>query len=246
MADGNRLSTAPTSPTPLWVISLFVSLTELITGYAVTQATGGVQVALTAFAIAFPTVIALGFFLVLWFKNYVFWPPSEFGGSVDVSRYVEAMQRRTIDQVRIHQIVRDAVTTAVAQTKAVVAQELAAEDTVKAVDQVTQAALTKVDQSIISVKTATLPGSSGEVLAIPYQLDRPVHSVLDDIWFTISDVVPAYSYGKTWVIRDAKTHRVFDVGRQWAQRNGFKDDKRPLSEVGIEPGAELEVVQAGR
>lgn len=246
MADPNRLPTAPTSPTPLWVISLFVSLTELVTGYAVTRATGDVQVALTAFAIAFPSVIALAFFLVLWFKNYVFWPPSEFSGAVDVTRYVEAMQRRTIDQQRIHLIIREAVATALDQTKETTVSELITGDADRAVEKVTQAALAKVDASIVSVKTETLPGSAGEVLAIPYETNLPIQSVLDDIWFAISDVVPAYSYGKAWVIRDIHSKHIYDVGRTWARRNGFKEDKRSLINVGIVPGAELEVVPAPR
>jgi hypothetical protein len=48
--------------TPLWVLSLFVSLTEVIVGLAVTKAVDGVQVALRAFVIGFPVqVFNLGF-----------------------------------------------------------------------------------------------------------------------------------------------------------------------------------------
>ena len=52
--------------TPLWVISLFVSLTEAVLGIAETKTTGGVQLALTVFVIAFPSIIAGAFFAVLW------------------------------------------------------------------------------------------------------------------------------------------------------------------------------------
>ncbi|MBU8921692.1 MAG: hypothetical protein KOO63_07710 [Bacteroidales bacterium] len=80
--------------TPLWVISLFLSLTEVVTGIAVTQATGNVQVALTVFAIAFPSVVAIAFFLILWFRPYVLYPPTEFGTTVDVGTYVRAMTNK--------------------------------------------------------------------------------------------------------------------------------------------------------
>ena len=46
----NHTSQRPQRMTPLWVISLFVSLTEVVAGIAVTQASGGVEVALTAFS----------------------------------------------------------------------------------------------------------------------------------------------------------------------------------------------------
>lgn len=80
--------------TPLWVISLFVSLTEVVTGIAVTRAEGGIQIALTAFVIAFPLLVASAFFYILWSKPYVFYPPTEFSSGVDVNQYVSAMGAR--------------------------------------------------------------------------------------------------------------------------------------------------------
>jgi hypothetical protein len=77
--------------TPLWVISLFVSLTEAVLGISATKTAGGVQVALTAFVIAFPVLIAGAFFAVLWSKAYVFYPPSEYA-KVDIRKYVEALR----------------------------------------------------------------------------------------------------------------------------------------------------------
>lgn len=50
--------------TPLWIISLFVSLTEVVLGTAVTQTVGGVQIALTAFVMSFPLLVASAFFAI--------------------------------------------------------------------------------------------------------------------------------------------------------------------------------------
>lgn len=77
--------------TPLWVISLFVSLCEVVAGLAVSQATGGVQVTLTVFVVLFPVLVAAAFFAILWKKPYVFYPPTEFGGATNVSEYVQAL-----------------------------------------------------------------------------------------------------------------------------------------------------------
>ena len=82
--------------TPLWVIALFVSLTEVVTGIAVTQANGSVQVALTVFVIAFPVLVASAFFAVLWHRPYVFYPPTEFGAATDVEKFVGAMRPMTL------------------------------------------------------------------------------------------------------------------------------------------------------
>jgi hypothetical protein len=79
-----------TATTPLWVISLFVTLTEVMTGVAATQTSGGVQVALTAFIITFPLLIASAFFWFLWSRPHHPYSPSEYQGT-EIRAYVDAM-----------------------------------------------------------------------------------------------------------------------------------------------------------
>ncbi len=83
--------TAPKKLTPLWVISLFVSLTEVVLGVASAQTSGGVQLILVIFVTTFPILIAVAFFVCLWWRPWVFYPPSEYG-SMDVQQYVEALK----------------------------------------------------------------------------------------------------------------------------------------------------------
>ena len=77
--------------TPLWVISLFVSFSEVAFSIAATQTTGTIQVILMIFVVLFPVAVAVGFFVILWKKSYVFYPPSEYGRDVSVEQYVKAM-----------------------------------------------------------------------------------------------------------------------------------------------------------
>ena len=79
--------------TPLGIVGLVLSLIEVTLIAAITQTTGGIQVALTAFTIAFTTMIALGFFVMLWRKNYVLYSPEDFGKPTPKD-FVEAMQRQ--------------------------------------------------------------------------------------------------------------------------------------------------------
>ena len=78
------------SMTPLWIISLFVGLTETTLGISASQTTGGIQVALTAFVIAFPFIVALAFFIILWSRPYVLYPPTDYG-QTDIQQFVSAM-----------------------------------------------------------------------------------------------------------------------------------------------------------
>jgi len=64
--------------TPLGIISIFFSFTEIVLSYAVFNTHGGIQIALTVFVIVFPFYVAIMFFRVLWFKPVHLYPPSEF------------------------------------------------------------------------------------------------------------------------------------------------------------------------
>ena len=79
--------------TPLWVISLFISLTETVLGVALTKTAGGVQEALVAFVIVFPLLIASGFFLLLWFRPHHLYAPSDYSGVTGVREYIEAVTK---------------------------------------------------------------------------------------------------------------------------------------------------------
>lgn len=81
------------APTPLWVITFFVSTAETVLGIAVTHTSGGIQIALTAFVISFPALVALGFFLILWFKPHHFYAPGEYVHGVSPREFIDALMR---------------------------------------------------------------------------------------------------------------------------------------------------------
>lgn len=84
---------------PLWVVAAFVTLTEVTLGVAITQVTGGVQVALTVFVMLFASVIAGAFFMILWHRPYVFYSPSDFDGTTPKD-FIEAMRQGIPDRVK--------------------------------------------------------------------------------------------------------------------------------------------------
>jgi ABC-type transport system involved in cytochrome bd biosynthesis fused ATPase/permease subunit len=96
--------------TPLWVISLFVSLTEITLGAVTTQTSGGVQIALTAFVVVFPLLIAGCFFAVLYSKPWVFYSPREYTG-IDAATFIEALQGKSNKLVTKTEDLSDRVTT---------------------------------------------------------------------------------------------------------------------------------------
>jgi hypothetical protein len=93
-----NLKSVPIKITPLWIVATFVTLTETVLGVAVTQVTGGVQVALTCFVIIFAVLVASAFFAILWSRPYVFYSPSEYG-ETDPRGFIDAMRGRLPDQI---------------------------------------------------------------------------------------------------------------------------------------------------
>jgi hypothetical protein len=214
--------------TPLWVISLFLSLTEIIVGLAVTRAAGGVQVALTTFVIGFPALVATAFFLVLWHRPYVLYPPAEYG-NMDVQRYVDAMQRRQTDPKRTLELVENTMRMTAGSPEA---------------RQFVDSALTRVKEQMLTIDLSPLTARTGDIIVMPFEADRTVGEFLDYLWFSLSEVVPPYSFGTVWALRDTVSGSMFiDLGRKWATAHRRREDERSLKEAGFKPGMKLEGVR---
>src|SRR5262245_693350 len=81
--------------TPLWVISLFVTLTETAMVIAATQTTGNLQLAFAYFSMGFAVLVFICFMLILWSKPEVLHPPESFGhGGTTPAEYVKALTIR--------------------------------------------------------------------------------------------------------------------------------------------------------
>jgi hypothetical protein len=73
--------------------------------------------------------------------------------------------------------------------------------------------------------------------------DATVQDLLNFIYGALPDWVPAFAYGDQWLLRRRSDKTLFtDMGTKWAEASGLSSDVRPLAEVGIMPGDELEVV----
>jgi len=81
----------PGKITPLWIVSSFVTFTEVALSYAVTKVTGWPQQALTVFVMVFALAVAAAFFLILWNRPYVFYSPSEYG-DVDPKDFISTLR----------------------------------------------------------------------------------------------------------------------------------------------------------
>lgn len=221
---------------PLWVISLFLGLSEAAVTIAVTQAHGWIQSLLSIFAVAFPTVVAAAFFLILWYDNKILYAPGEFAAGTTVTEYAEAMTRHAPRGLRV---VQDALLDKVSEElKALGTPE---EQRAKILDAAGNAA----KGTVIVVDTATFAVTAQDRFAeVPVEPTTTVEELTDTVYFALSERVAPYTYGTAWLLRDDATDHVYkEIGTTYARRKLHSyHDRRPLAEVGIKPGAKLTVV----
>lgn len=241
---------------PLWVISLFLTLTETVLGVGVFNTAGGVQGTLTAFVVCFPVLVAAGFFAILWKKPFVLYTPTDYGGEVTPQHFVEAIRSGVVVQRDdLYVSITEAMTGSVASQETVdqiletvgKTEEVAPKHELQRVlrEVVTQAVDVIKETNFVTVDARQATGADAEAIwQIPYEKHGTAARFLDDIWFRLNflGAIPPYSYGRRWTIKDSRTGRSFsDMGRQWARNQGLADDNRSLNTLGIVPGMTLEV-----
>jgi len=251
MNEPNRTELEKRAITPLWVISLFVSLSETVLGIAVTQTSGNIQAALTAFVIGFPLLIAGAFFVILWNRPEVLYAPTEYGKETDVTSFAKAMRRKPLEEQRLYLEIQGVLKETTDQIKATLSEAVGKRDDDELVSRILDTAASQAVEKIREVGFLTLDsrpllGREGKVWQVPYDQYGSVSALLDDIWFSIG-TLPAFTYNKKWILRDPTSSLVFDkMGTKWAEDRGWTTDARRLEEVGIRPGMILEITPLDR
>jgi hypothetical protein len=87
----------------------------------------------------------------------------------------------------------------------------------------------------------------GKTIVFPFVEDQSVSRFLDNIFFWLNDpdgdVVAAFTYGRSWLLRNQRSHEVYDrIGSEYCQSRGAIEDDTTVREVGIKPGDTLIVI----
>jgi hypothetical protein len=197
------------------------------------------------FSVVLPVAVGVVFFTFLWKKPFVLYAPADYPAHTPVGAFVDAVMSNRDREV---EVLDAAVAAAAEQIVAAVTagpshDELAA-DTKGLIERAQVTAREEVESRTISIDTAGIsPGADGQTLRFAADNQTKLGKLTNFVYFGIADYVQPYAYGKQWVLKDADSGTVYrDIGRQWAQAHGRRDDGRTLGEVGIKPGARLEVV----
>ncbi|MFE9447902.1 hypothetical protein [Streptomyces sp. NPDC006739] len=228
---------------PLWIISLFLGLSETTVGIAATLSNGWVQGALAIFAVTFPVLVSGAFFSILWRKPEVLYAPGDFPEHVSVTAYVDGMRHGSAANAELLQaVVRDTLEEVIPSTlsRTVTPQQVA-----QLVDRAVASAHEGIANRMLSVDLSDIhPDFRGFRAEFPLAEGATVADFLDRLWAMMRDHFRPYTYGTHWVLIDRKSNHIFrDIGSTWARsRSGQPDDDRPLKTVGFHVDMDLAVL----
>jgi len=233
------VSKAPATASPLWIIALFIALSEATAGVAAITTNGSTRLIFACFAVSFPVAVFVVFVWLLIRHAPNLYAPGQYSSDITPEIY------RTGIGVGISQAQSLFFARAVAETVVPPPGEHSGgEDRDAVVAQVAQRFEAAVAESSVTVSLARLkPGA--ERLQIPVTEGTRVDSLLDAIYFALEPAVKPFTYEQTWVLIDERGTEYSDMGTEWARRRNLPRDSRPIADVGIVPGSQLTAVAKG-
>jgi hypothetical protein len=232
---------APSNASPLWIIALFIALSEAVASIAAIATYGVSRLLFTYFATGFPLVVLTVFVWMLLKHPANLYSPGQYTEQTGIEAYVQALTRANRDQQEVitHAVAEAVVTAAETKSTPVSANTNSLrEQVIESIDRYVDRASITVDRRFIM--------EDAEPVQIPVTEKTTVGSLLDSIFFTISTVVEPFTYGSSWVLADEGSELLGDMGTKWAEQHGLTRDTRSLKEVGIKPGSRLLVVPKSR
>jgi hypothetical protein len=238
------VSRAPSTTSPLWIIALFIALSEATAGVASITTNGATRLIFAIFAVAFPIIVFAVFTWLLTAHTAKLYPPDQYSENITPGIYNEGVNAHR--QLVFTHGTSAVFAKAVAETIRVpLADEGGKFDNLSPAeqqDELYRAFELSVRESTVTVDISPIaPGADPRL--VPVSEATTVAELLDDIYFSLVPRVKPYEYMKSWMLREPSSGRIFkDMGTRWAQDRGAHEDTRLLSEVGISPSSELEVV----
>jgi hypothetical protein len=229
MAPTSGLNTteAPRQPSPLWIIALFIALSELTAAIAAVATDGTTRLIFAVFAVLFPLVVLAVFIWLLIKHPANLYSPSQYTDNVGVQGYAAALSRQYRTTSLVYgQAVSEAIISAGGKGGPIDRGEA-----VRTFERLVE------DKSITVDRAAFV--SDAEPAQIPVGPETTVDEFLDAVFFEITPSVRPFTYGISWGLATQDHKLLSKMGTRWAKGKGLLRDERSLREVGLEPGGKL-------
>jgi hypothetical protein len=194
------------------------------------------------FSVAFPSAIAIVFFVVMWKKPYVFYAPGDFSESTTVDAYVTAMTASRAGQMKaVESAVRSAITNNIDDLSS---SDLSVEAKVAAVNATVESAKVNLANLSVQIDLDAIDEDFKRRLPLEFFVDPDVTTVADmgrHIEAAIGRYVPPGSYGRAWVLRHANNGQQLSGLKDLP--GSISDEVRLLRDAGVVPGSKLSAVR---
>src|SRR5215469_6600675 len=233
------VSKAPATASPLWIIALFIALSEATAGIAAISTNGSTRLIFAWFAVAFPAAVFAVFVWLLIKHAPNLYAPGQYSRDITPEIY------RTGIGVGISQTQSLFLGRALAETVVpLVGEYSGADDREAMVAQVAQRFEAAVAESSVTVSLARFkPGA--ERLQIPVTEGTKVNSLLDTVYLALAPTVKPFTYDRAWDLIAERGAEYSATGTEWAKTQNWMHDSRPIADVGIVPGSQLTAVAKG-
>lgn len=235
--DGNYFKIKKAALNPLWIITIFFSFTETILGYAVFNTTGTVQIMLTIFVVFFPLLVAISFFVVLWYKPKHLYAPTDYKDDQSFLDSLKEMPHESDLGLQIEKTVNNILT-----SKKLI-DEFNTEKPEKILKEAAEKILSKIkEENFITIDLSRLTKSPKDFFLITFDSSLSFQDLTNRIYAKLKVVKP-FTYGFEWVLRNASNDKVYKSSRMviGAPPGEYIPDKRTLEDMNIKPGDVLVV-----
>jgi hypothetical protein len=234
---------ASSNASPLWIIALFIALSEAMASVASIETDGTARLIFAIFAVSFPVLVLVIFVGMLLLYPANLYSPSQYTAQTTVETYARTLRRERRDNALV---LKHAVSEAVSQGSAGIELPLGASPSRDALrDQVAEIFEHVMSESSVTVDPSPLL-EGADPIQVPVTSNTTVAELLDSIYFSISPAVEPFTYNKSWVLADTNLAPLNDIGTLWARARGSSRDDRTLKEAGIAPASELVVLPQHR
>ena len=219
---------------PIWIIAALLGFADAGLAYVAGVTDGGVQIAVLIFLGLYTCALAGMFFLILWNRPWVLYPPSEYR-STSVREFVAAMQGDPALAERLAKEVGNELSPegAFGQKLSDATSDLdpgQRKAVLDVAERTRTAVVDRIRNAVVYVDPSPLKGKGSGKWELVYEPEMPASQFADQVFWRLQPF-PPYAYGTNWALREGASGVVFGLLTQGSVRD-----------AGILGGMALEVI----
>jgi hypothetical protein len=226
-------SRAASGASPLWIIALFIALSEVTAGVAAITTDGAARLIFAIFAVSFPVVVLTCFAWLLVAHTPKLYPPDQYSNDISPERFAAGV--RTGISKDNFDFLGHVMLEALVDSNSIGGSGERTADEAKS--NLIERFEASARERAITVDLSAIAKGAPEFL-FPADDVSTVSDLLNNIYFALAPNVGPFEYLSSWVLR-REDGEILDQVR--SGREALEVDMRTLTDVGIEPGERLVV-----